>query len=218
MPILVSDLQGSSSQAKFLSLVFHSVPFTFDPLAHLMYPLPCPACQQTISVTNSQAGSSTTCPHCGNVVAVPKLGDLRRLAEVAGPSTVPSAASSVNEGGEFRRAAFAVVITLAGIAGLGGGFCAIRYWNVDVPGTTEMHLEEVRATFKQVPASQLVREYQQMERYGLEVSQPYVYKKLELEKAGWLKNTMIALGIFGGLALLAIILGSTGRRTKSQSR
>ncbi len=183
-----------------------------------MYPLPCPACQQTISVTNSQAGSSTTCPHCGNAVSVPKLGDLRRLDEAAEPSTAALAAGDGGEGGEIRRTAFAVLMALAGIAGLGGGFCAIRYWNVDVPATTEMHVEEVRATFKQVPASQLVREFQQMEKYGLEVSLPYTYKKLEIEKAGWLRNTLIALGISGGLALLAIVLGSTGRRTKSMSR
>lgn len=178
-----------------------------------MYPLPCPACQQTISVTNSQAGSSTICPHCGSSVSVPKLGDLRRLAEAAGPLAADSAAADYsNGGGELRRAAFAVLMALAGIAGLGGGFCAIRYWNVKVPATTEMHLEEVRATFKQVPASQLVREFQQMEKYGLEVSQPYPYKKLEVEKAGWLRNTLIAFGVCGGLALVAVILGSTGRR------
>ncbi len=175
-----------------------------------MYPLPCPACQQILTVTNSQAGTTTTCSHCRAAVAVPKLGDLRRLVEAGEPNG--SVSSGSGDGLEFRRAAFAALMALAGIAGLGGGFCAIRYWNVEVPASTALHIEEVQTAFKQVPASQLVREYQQMEKYGLELGQPFTYKRLEVEKAGWLKNTLIAFGISGALAVVATVLGSAGRK------
>ncbi|MGV3486170.1 MAG: hypothetical protein ACO1RT_17260, partial [Planctomycetaceae bacterium] len=113
-------------------------------------------------------------------------------------------APAATEASEGSRVLFGGLLAIAGIAALAGAFCLVRYLAVEVPMTTEGHIEEVAQVFKQVPPAQLVREWQQMEKYGLDVTSPYRYHKLAIEKANWGRN---------GLICLAILVASLGTAT-----
>jgi len=174
--------------------------------------LPCPFCNRSISVTISQAGSEVTCPECQRAVEVPKLGELKRLAASAEQPESPQLSSqwangpadSSAESNSGRRIAFAGLLAIAGVALVAGAFCFVRYLAIEIPATSEAHIAEIEQIYKQVPASQLVREWQQMEKYGLDVPSPYGYKKLEIEKNRWQRNTLISAGVIG-IALVAAV-------------
>ena len=80
--------------------------------------------------------------------------------------------------------------------------------------TTQTHIQEVEKVFKQVPPAQLVREWQQMEKYGLDVATPYRYHKLAVEKASWARNGLICLAILMAAIAMATVIGlKDSRRT-----
>ena len=86
---------------------------------------------------------------------------------------------------------------------------------IDVPRTTEQHIEEIREQYRGLTAAELIREYEQMDRYDFDLVAPYNYKKLQIEKDRWGRNASIA----GGVAALAFIAGftltTTGRRKQA---
>lgn len=155
----------------------------------------CPHCDTSIDVPISRAGGEVSCPSCSQGVTVPKLGELRRLeasTPTASPAGVETAASPL-----ARRASFVALVALAA-ACLGlGGFCLVRYWAIAIPGTTESHIEMVESQYSQAPASQLVREWQELESFGEDVAFPYPYETVAAEKADWLRKGL--MGIAGAL-------------------
>ena len=52
------------------------------------------------------------------------------------------------------------------------GFCGIRWSLIDVSGTTEQHIANYREQYKGLTAAELIREYEQMEKYGLDLAAP----------------------------------------------
>jgi ribosomal protein S27E len=183
--------------------------------------LPCPQCDQKISVMISQAGSKVTCPGCQREIPIPTLGELRRLitqSESESPGTVEGAIPPLaSESATGRRIVFAILMLIAGSAAVAGTFCAIRYFTIEVPGTSESHIAEMSRMYHEVSAGQLVREWQQMEKYGLDTAAPYGYKKLETEKLRWGRNGLIALGCFSLAIIPAAILGLGDSRGKKRA-
>ena len=184
--------------------------------------LPCLHCDQKISVAISQAGSTVTCPGCKQELQIPKLGELRQLAAQAeSPDRSMSANPSrgaVSEPNSGRRMMFAALLAIMGTAAMAGLFCLVRYLVIEVSVTTQTHLEEIEHVYKQVPAAQLVREWQQMEKYGLDVATPYAYKKMEIEKASWGRNTLICLAVFTVAGGLASVLGLKDSRRRLDTK
>lgn len=178
-----------------------------------MHLLPCPSCQASISVSPSQAGDETTCPKCQSSVVIPKLGQIRQLPLAEdGPSGGQTVAKGEMETSSGRRAGF-VVLSLIGTASLlAAGFCGIRWSLIDVPSSTEQHIARYREEYAKLSAAELVREYEDMEKYGVELGRPYRYKTMEMTKKKWGQNASIAAGI-GGLAILGavVLVGSGGR-------
>ncbi|MGI9473383.1 MAG: hypothetical protein ACR2NZ_17705 [Rubripirellula sp.] len=175
-----------------------------------MHLLPCPNCQTEIQVAPSQAGDSLTCPECQTEVAIPRLGDLRQLPR-AEQSESEEPTTSAGASGPARGG----FLALAGIA-LGSlliaGYCGIRWGLIDVPATTDEHIAMIREQYASVPPAKLIREYEQMDRDGIDLGSPYTYKKIGLEKEGWGRNASIAGGV-GFLALLgAAGLAAVGRK------
>ena len=113
-----------------------------------------------------------------------------------------------------RRIVFAILMLIAGTAAAAGLFSAIRYVAIDVPATTETHIAEMERMYKEIPASQLVREWQQMEKFGLDATTPYNYKKLAIEKARWGRNGLIGLGVVLISVVVATVLGVGDSRQK----
>lgn len=191
--------------------------FTPNPLhLILMHLLPCPNCQTPIPVSPSQAGNRMSCPSCQSDVDIPKLGELRRLSLAEEPSSSPGAAGADKTDRSIARGTGFLVLGLIATASLLiAGFCGIRWVLIDVPTTTEGHIAEVREQYRDLTAAQLIREYEQMERYGIDLVTPYGYKKLQIEKDSWGRNASIA-GAVGGLAFLgAFVLAITGGRNRA---
>jgi hypothetical protein len=181
--------------------------------------LPCPHCDQKVLVAISQAGTEVTCQGCQQSIRVPKLGELKKIAadeaQQSGASDVSSTAGTTAADQTGRRIIFGGLLAICGVAAVAGLFCLVRYLSVEVPATTEMHIAEIERLYRESPAAQLVREWQQMENYNLEASGPYLYKKLEKEKSRWARNSLIAGGVLVLAASSAVILGLGDRRRRT---
>ncbi|MGB7327580.1 MAG: hypothetical protein WBD31_22070 [Rubripirellula sp.] len=174
-----------------------------------MHLLTCPACQDSIPVTTSQAGERMTCPACQSPVDVPTLGQLRKL-----PVTEESAAQSpeLRETAGGGSIAFGVFGLIATAALLVAGFCGIRWALIDIPINTESHIAEFEQAYQEIEAAQLIREYEQMEEFGVDVAMPYKYKTLANTKSDWGWSSAIAGAVAAIAIILATIFGIAGRK------
>ena len=181
-----------------------------------MHLLPCPSCQAAIPVSPSQAGDQTSCPSCQSRVDIPKLGELRQLPLSEEQST-PEGSQGTDgaESSMARSAGFLVLGLIATASLLVAGFCGIRWVLIDVPNTTDEHIALMREEYRKLTAAELVREYEQMDRYGIELVMPYKYKEVQIKKDSWGRNASMAAAV-GGLAILgAFGLAATGRRKQA---
>lgn len=179
-----------------------------------MHLLPCPSCQSSIRVSPSQAGDATNCPACQTSVVIPRLGDLRKLPqeEDSAPSGSHAAVAAGASTSTWRRVTFVILGLIATASLLIAGFCGLRWSLIDNPFSTEVHIATIRDQYSGLSAAQLIREYEEMDRYGLDLAAPYKYKVTESIKNQWGMNAVIAAGV-GGLAVLgAIAVSVSGRR------
>lgn len=180
--------------------------------------LKCPQCNHDVTVSISQAGAQVSCPSCQATIQVPKLGDLKRLTEAAAagdPQSSPPPLPSTNLANQTAsRVLFGGALAVAGLSAIVATFCLVRYLSIEVPATTEIHIEEIDRMYHGVSAAQLIREWQQMEKNALDVAFPYNYKKLEVEKARWARNTAIAGGVSAIGILMAVFLGLADSRRR----
>ena len=184
-----------------------------------MHLLPCPSCQNDLSVSPSQAGDETICPKCQSTVTIPKLGDLRQLPLAEqDPIARPAGGQHQLETSSGRRAGFVVLGLIATASLIVAAFCGIRWSLIEVEATTETHIAMYRDEYKNLTAAELIREYEQMERDGLDLVRPYGYKRSEQMKRKWGQNASIAAGI-GGVAMLgACLLAMSGRTPAADGR
>lgn len=182
--------------------------------------LPCPRCGKLIEVATSRAGAETECPHCQQTIAIPKLGELRRIDAAMGNrpaearSGADTAAGRVSAAGAMagRRFAFVACVAIAALAAALAVFCLLRYWAITVPGTTESHVAMVETAYVESSAADLVPEWEEIEAYGADIATPYPYQAVAAEKSAWLRKGL--LGVAGMLvaSLLAGVTLLTGRR------
>jgi ribosomal protein S27E len=175
-----------------------------------MYSLPCGQCDQSITVTASKAGQEVECPRCGQTVVVPKLGELKGLAGLAsGDELDPTAVDSSNP-----SAAGSILFVFLALLATGclvvATFCGIRWFLIDVPSTTGQHIAEIEAALMDASAAQLIVEYENLEKYGIDVDQPFGYQVIANTKAKWGYNALVAAAI-GGVALIGAALSAMRR-------
>ncbi len=178
-----------------------------------MHLLPCPHCQASLTVSTTQAGDSTVCPNCQATVPIPKLGVLRNLP-VAETETDrdPRVRGDVAERSLLFQVGYGLAGLVAAASLLIAGFCGIRWAFSEVPATTEQHIANFREELSKRTAAELVREYEDMEKRGIDLGIPFKYKELAMRKAKWGQDASIAASV-GVLALLvAIALAMQGRR------
>ena len=166
------------------------------------YLIDCPDCQFSQPVGTAQAGGEIACQSCGQPISVPRLGDLRQRppAETTAPATKPTRSG----GGLFLTFA-----TLAALTILAASFCAVRWATIEVPATTDSHIAEVREAYPRASPAQLVREYEQINQYGIELPRPYGYHDAEVRSSRWRMGAIILGGV--GLTSLAAAVVA-GRR------
>lgn len=180
-----------------------------------MHRLPCPHCQAPLSVSNTQAGESILCSSCGRPVTVPKLGELRHLPRVdADP--VPAESRRSGDLTIGQRIGFGVLGSIALVTLLISGFCWVRWMSVEVPLTTETHIAELRARYAELTAAELVREYEDIEKTGVDLAAPTMYRVSELSKLRWKRNGLVSgtIGIVAVCSAIGLVLMGRHRRTR----
>lgn len=172
-----------------------------------MYLLSCPNCQAEISVTAGQAGDSVKCPKCEGQVAIPKLGELRTLPQVAqDKSEIASGQRSV--GGTV---AFVVLSLVAVAALMGAGYSGIRWASIHADTTTESHLAELETDYLQSEPAMMIVAFDDMEQYSPDLALPYSYQIKLDEKSKWGWNALIAAGLALVSGMGALIAASKSR-------
>lgn len=83
------------------------------------------------------------------------------------------------------------------------GYCGVRWALVQVEATTESHSEEIRERYLASDPSVLIREFEDMEKYSLDLIAPYSYQKKANEKATWAGYASVS-------GLLALVCGGGG--------
>ncbi len=163
--------------------------------------LSCPACSRPVEVATSRAGSDIQCPACNQTIAVPKLGELRQLENEQAAAGNPASSGRIG-----NRVAFAALLAIAAVAGSIAAYCLIRYATITVPETTEGHIAGIEEMYSQLSAAELVREWQEMEKFTPEATGPYRYQHIATEKSGWLRQGLTASAIAAVAALIAVLL------------
>jgi hypothetical protein len=181
-----------------------------------MHLLPCPSCQASIPVSPSQAGDTVACPSCHQSVDIPKLGELRQLplAEPVGEA-VDVGQPAGAESSRLAQTGFVLSGLVAAASLLVAGFCGIRWALTEVPNNTERHVAGTREDMSKFSAAELIRAYEDMDKTTLEMTVPFRYKDLELRKAKWGRNAIIAGSLGTGAVLLAVGLANAGRRKRN---
>lgn len=178
-----------------------------------MYLLPCPDCDQSISVSPSQAGDTAACSGCDSKVQIPKLGDLRKLPQAE--SDAPDKSSGPADG----RGDFQIMTILLGIFALIGllvaGFALVQRSLIEVTTTTDQHIAELREEYKELEAARFIRELENIEAYPPESPGEFTYKANARKRQRWLINALVAGGIGTLMLLAAIVLASSGRTPKT---
>ena len=126
-------------------------------------------------------------------------------AEATDTHSVPAAAG----GSSFGFVAAALVATASLLV---AGFCTVRWAIVDVPLTTEQHIAEYAEAYRSSSPASLIHEFEDMEKRGLELPARYNYKTLEVNKATWGRNALVAAAIAALAILIAAVLSITGKK------
>lgn len=180
-----------------------------------MYLLPCSDCDESVPVTAAQAGGQTGCPHCGAALEIPNLGQLRQLAASEPPGAALPGHAASRQGG--RQVGFALFAFVAAGAFLVSGYCGIRWIFTDVPMTTEEHIARLRVGYQSIEPARLINEYQEMEKYGLDLPQPFAYQAIAEARRAWGRNGLIA-GAIGLVGLVGAFLFGTAARQAARPR
>jgi hypothetical protein len=167
-----------------------------------MYLLPCPHCEVSTAVSPARAGDQIPCPHCGQNIAVPKLGELRQLPTAENDTATEKADARSAEGRANRPTVlFTALGLLAAGLFLAAAFCAVNWATITIPMTTEAHIDEFRQAYQEVSSAQMIREWEEINRSGVDLPAMYQYRVMELDKLSWLQNA----GLFFGAGLLAVL-------------
>ena len=179
-----------------------------------MHLLPCPACNSQIPVSPSQAGDETNCPDCQAVVAIPRLGDLRQLPR-DDQGEDQHAAAKGTETSAARSVGFGLFAFVAAGCLLVAAYCGIRWFLTDVGLSTEEHIAALRDEYKTLQPAKLIREYESMEEFGLELPEPFRYKVIENSKRSWGQSASVAATAGVAALITSWLIGFSGRRARA---
>lgn len=144
------------------------------------------------------------------MIAVPTLGKLRDLPPADVSSSVADrGAGRSRDGGNLPTVLFTALGLLAAGLFLAAAFCAVNWATISVPVTTESHIEQFRGAYQEVSSAQMIREWEDINKYGIDLPVPYQYRTMELDKQSWGRSALIFVGL-GAAAVMGAGL-MTGR-------
>lgn len=172
-----------------------------------MYKLTCPHCAAINNVSAAKAGGEITCEACHNSVSVPKLGELRKLpagGETCADKVAANAAVGLSGG---RSLAFVTLSLACLVSLLGAGFCGVNWATTEVPITTQKHLDMLKEQYAIASSAQMIREFEDITEFGVDIQNPLYYRTLELKQEAW-KFKTIAFAAFAAVTfVLAVFMG-----------
>lgn len=171
-----------------------------------MHLLSCPQCDASIPVSTSKAGQQIACPQCDCLVDVPKLGELRKapLADEAAQSKDAGQVSDTGVSGG-KSVLFVGSSLIATACLLVAIYCGIRWVLIDVPMTTNQHIAVLKDELPKRTAAELIREYEDMEKFGPKITRPMNYKLIANDKSEWGFNTLVASSVGAICVLVAAV-------------
>ena len=167
----------------------------------MQYRLDCPHCDHVFAVTTAKAGGTLSCPQCDQPVVVPKLGRLRELPTVDDDEAANAAKSTSKKNRDVGTASTdsPLPMIVLGFVFTGSlliaGYCGLRWALTEVALTTEEHLAEYEQSYGEVAPALLIREYETMEQYGLELPGPANYIKQATIRRQWGTSAAIAAAV-----------------------
>ncbi len=180
-----------------------------------MYKLTCPHCEATNEVSAAKAGGEIACDACHESIDVPKLGELRKhpAATESGQSKTAANAAVGLSGG--RSLAFVTLSLVCLLSLLGAVFCGVNWATTEVPFTTQKHLELLRDHYAHASSAQLIREYEDITEFGVDIPHPLLYRTLELKREAWKHKTIGFAVLSIATVVLAMIVGRQRRAKNS---
>jgi len=176
-----------------------------------MYRLTCPQCEAPQEVSAAKAGGEIVCVGCQQPIAVPKLGQLRELP-MSAPNPEENAASAAIGLSGGRSMAFAALGLVSLLSLLGAAFCGVNWSTTEVLMTTQKHLATLEERYAESTASQMIREFEDITEFGVDIPAPLIYRDIELRKQAWGQKTVG----FAGLSLVTFLTAIfIGRRIRS---
>ena len=145
---------------------------------------------------------------------IPKLGELRQLERADAVDPTPKSAAS-GDANVASTIVFALFGLIAVATLLAGGYCGIRWAALPTPTTMEEHIEDMDASIHAEAPAVMIREFESMEEYSLDVTMPYIYHIKAAEKAKW-KNSALITGGIGLVSLVIAVVAVTIGRGKKQ--
>ncbi len=176
-----------------------------------MYQLTCPQCETIHEVAAAKAGGEISCTNCHEVIAVPKLGELRNLPAAANSAAADRDASAPAGLSGGRSMAFAALGLVCLLSLLGTAFCGVNWSTTEAPMSTSKHLEMLGEMYSEVSASQLIREFEEITEYGVDVPAPLKYRTQELQKQAWGQKTIGFLALAAAAFVAALFVGRRQR-------
>ena len=177
-----------------------------------MYMIQCPE-SHFFPVPAKSAGSNAVCPTCGVDVAVPKLGDLRKmpLAETVAPTTRKA---GLGMGGKI---VFAGLLLVAMAAGMTSAFAGFRWQYLPIPYTQEEHIAAEREAMDEFTPLQMIAAWEQIELTGLGEQVPFPYQRMQNLRAHWRNVCFTGLGVAAGSIFFALAVVGFARMSGARA-
>lgn len=176
-----------------------------------MYKLTCPHCAAINQVSAAKAGGEITCTECHDIIAVPKLGELRMLPAVGETSADKVAANAAVGLSGGRSLAFVTLGLVCLLSLLGAAFCGVNWATAEVPMTTQKHLDLLEENYAQASSAQMIREFEDITEFGVDIQNPMYYRTLELKQEAWKSKTVAFASVAAAAFVLALVIGRRRR-------
>lgn len=156
------------------------------------------------------------CPECSQSVAVPKLGDLKELPTIGELENVSAeknfSSATVEADSPFVVVALGLIATAALLV---ASYAALRWYLSPVDLTTESHLELYQEEYQKLPAALMIREYESIEKFGLELPIATPYIKQAEQRRQW-GTAAVGSAIAAALSIIGVAFLSRRRHATTR--
>ncbi|MEZ6087465.1 MAG: hypothetical protein R3C05_05435 [Pirellulaceae bacterium] len=168
-------------------------------------------CGESFPVSPAQAGQNVQCPHCGQTVALPTLGQLRKLPEAdSTPSRNTGEAWSAGRGALFSAVSAALLAMVVAAA-----WTSYKWMSIERPPTVEKVVIDGKKEIGEHNAPQLLEFWVNWGQPGMGVRRTPAYEQIQRYREGWQTWSYAA---YAGTLVLSIALFAVTRRNAGSAK